>query len=217
MKKTMKKTALLILAVLLWAPPAHAKETVRSFHQRIPIGSAGRIHLDFPVGEVQVTGGDNRQVDLDVKITCNELTDRCESAAKRLRVVFNRADGQLEIRVADWPPMGATKGLNVEAVLRVPRNLPLRADLSVGKLTIDGIAADVTADHGVGEVHGTLPKEAIGSANIDAGIGEASLVAAGRRYSSEGLIVRAIHWDKGPGRGRVKVDCGVGEIHVTLA
>ena len=213
----MKKTALLLLAVLLWTLPAHAKEVVRSFHQRIPIGSAGKIHLDFPVGEVQVTGGDNRQVDLDVKITCNEPTGRCESAAKRLRVVFNRADGQLEIRVADWPAMAATKGLNVDAVLRVPRNLPLRADLSVGKLTIDGIAADVTADLGVGEVGVTLPKEAIGSANIDTGIGEASLVAAGRRYSSAGLIVRAIHWDKGQGRGRVKVDCGVGEIHVTLA
>ena len=94
---------------------------------------------------------------------------------------------------------------------------PGRADLSVGKLTIDGIAADVTADLGVGEVHVTLPKEAIGSANIDTGIGEASLIAAGRRYSSEGLIVRAIHWDKGTGHARVKVDCGVGEIHVTLA
>jgi hypothetical protein len=221
MKRMIKRiaftTALALLAVLLWAVPGAAKEVVRSFHQQIPVESAGRIHLDFPVGEVQVAGWNNRQVDLDVKITCNEPTGRCESAARRLRVVFNRADGQLEIRIADWPSMAATKGLNVDAVLRVPRNLPLRADLSVGKLTIDGIAADVTADLGVGEVHVTLPKEAIGSANIDAGIGEASLVAAGRRYTSAGLIVRAIHWDKGQGRGRVKVDCGVGEIHVTLA
>jgi predicted small secreted protein len=213
----MKKTALLILAVLLWALPATAKETVRSFRQQIPLGTAGRIHLDFPVGEIRVEGWDNRQVGLDVKIICNELTRRCEEGARALRVVFSREDGQLEVRVADWPHFGAAKGLNVNAVMHVPRNLPLRADLGVGSLTIDGIAADVTADLGVGEVHVNLPKEAIGSAAIDAGIGEASLVAAGRRYSSEGLIVRAIHWDKGQGHSRVKVDCGVGEIHVTLA
>ena len=217
MKRTALTASLALLAALLWGGAAGAREVVRSFHQLIPAESAGKIHLDFPVGEVRVTGWDNRQVDLDVKVTCNEPTGRCESAAKCLRVVFNRAGGQLEIRIADWPPMAATKGLNVDAVLRVPRNLPLRADLSVGKLTIDGIAADVTADLGVGEVHVTLPKEAIGSAAIDTGIGEASLVAAGRRYSSAGLIVRAIHWDKGQGHGRVKVDCGVGEIHVTLA
>jgi predicted small secreted protein len=213
----MKKTALLILAVLLWALPAAARETVRSFRQQIPLGTAGKIHLDFPVGEIRVEGWDNPQVGLDVKITCKELTRRCEEGARALRVVFNRDHGQLEIHVTDWPHMGAAKGLNVDAVMRVPRNLPLRADLGVGSLTIDGIAADVTADLGVGEVHVNLPKEAIGSANIDAGIGEASLVAAGRRYSSEGLIVRAIHWDKGLGHSRVKVDCGVGEIHVTLA
>ena len=179
MKRTALTASLALLAALLWGGAAGAREVVRSFHQLIPAESAGKIHLDFPVGEVRVTGWDNRQVDLDVKVTCNEPTGRCESAARRLRVVFNRAGGQLEIRIADWPPMAATKGLNVDAVLRVPRNLPLRADLSVGKLTIDGIAADVTADLGVGEVHVTLPKEAIGSGGATgASIREISLVIA---------------------------------------
>src|ERR1700712_4149685 len=121
----MKKTALLILAVLLWALPATAKETVRSFRQQIPLGTAGRIHLDFPVGEIRVEGWDNRQVGLDVKIICNELTRRCEEGARALRVVFNRDHGQLEIHVVDWPHLGAAKGLNVDAVMHVPRNLPL--------------------------------------------------------------------------------------------
>jgi hypothetical protein len=213
----MKKTALLVLAVLLWAVPASAKEVVRSFRQQIPVGSAGKIHLDFPVGELRVEGWDGRQVDLDVQITCNRSSGRCEDAAKDLRLVYNAAGGQLEIKIKDWPHWGGTKGLNVVATLHVPRNLPLRTDLGVGSLTIQGIAADVTADLGVGEVHVNLPKEAIGSAAIDTGIGEASLVAGGRRYSSAGLISREIHWDKGAGHARVKVDCGVGEIHVTVS
>jgi hypothetical protein len=216
----MKKTALVAstigLAVLLWTVPAGAKEVVRSFRQQIPVGSAGKIHLDFPVGELNVEGWDSRQVDLDVRIICNNPSSRCEDAAKRLRLVYNAADGQLEVKIKDWPHWGGTKGLNVNATLHVPRNLPLSTDLGVGSLTIRGIAADVTADLGVGEVHVTLPKEAIGSAAIDTGIGEASLSAGGRHYSSEGLFTREIHWDQGTGRARVKVDCGVGEIHVTL-
>jgi hypothetical protein len=217
----MKKTALTILtlglAVLLWAVPAAAREVVRSFKQQIPVGNAGKIHLDFPVGELHVEGWNGREVDLDVQITCNRPTSRCEDAAKGLRLVYNATDGQLEVKIKDWPHWGGTKGLNVNATIRVPRNLPLRTDLGVGSLTIEGIAADVTADLGVGEVHVNLPKEAIGSAAIDTGIGEASLSAGGRHYSSEGLFTREIHWEKGTGRARVKVDCGVGEIHVTLS
>jgi hypothetical protein len=217
----MRKIAAFVIflaAALLATVPAAATEVVRSFHQQLPIGAADRIHLDFPVGEVQVEGWDNRQVDLDVRIACDrENTERCKATAKRLRLVYNTDQGQLEIRIADWPSLGAVRGLHVIATLHVPRSLPLRADLGVGKLTIEGIASDVTADLGVGEVHVTLPKEAIGSAAIDTGIGEASLVAAGRRYSNGGLIVRAIHWDKGLGHARVKVDCGIGEIHVELA
>src|SRR5581483_1199833 len=97
--KIMKKTALFLLTVLLWAMPASAKEVVRSFRQQIPVGTAGRIHLDFPVGELHVEGWEGRQVDLDVRITCNRSSDRCADAAKRLRLVYNAAGGQLEVKI----------------------------------------------------------------------------------------------------------------------
>lgn len=218
--KTVKKTALIIftigLAVLLWAMPASAKEVVRSFRQQIPVGSTGSIHLDFPVGELHVEGGAGRQVDLDVRIVCDHSSSRCENAAKGLRLVYNAAGGQLEVKIKDWPHWGGTKGLHVDATIHVPRDLPLKTDLGVGSLTIQGIAADVTADLGVGEVHVNLPKEAIGSATLDTGVGEAKLSAGGRLYSSGGLFTRTINWDRGTGHSRVKVDCGMGEIHVTL-
>jgi len=221
--KTLKKTALiavLSLAVAATAPgatPAGAKEIVRSFRQQIPMGSANRIHLDFPVGELRVEGWDNRQGDLDVEIACEGGgTSRCRRVAQDLRVVYNTDKGQLEIHVKDWPSFGAVRGLNVIATVHVPRSLPLRADLGVGEMTIQGIAGDLTAKIGVGEIQATLPKAAVGSARLDAGIGESSLVAFGRRYSSSGLISRKLTWDRGTGHSRVKVDCGVGEIRVTL-
>lgn len=212
----MKKTALILAAALLWVVPAGAEEVVRSFRQQVPVGTADKIHLDFPVGSLQVDGWAGSKMDLDVKIVCQDASSRCEEAARELRLVYNTSGDTLEVRVKDWPRFGAVKGLNVRGAVHVPRQLALRAELGVGELHIQGTAGDLTVDLGVGEVHVTLPKEAFRTARIDTGIGEASLVAGGRRYSSEGLITRTIHWDKGAGRAGVQVDCGVGEIHVEL-
>jgi hypothetical protein len=212
----MKKTALILAAALLWVVPAGAEEVVRSFRQQVSVGNADKIHLDFPVGELQIDGWDDSKVDLDVKIVCQNPTSRCEEAAQKLRLVYDASGDTLEVRVKDWPRFGATKGLHVRGAIHVPRQLALNAELGVGELHIQGTANDTTVDLGVGEVHVTLPKAAFRTARIDTGIGEASLVAAGRRYTSEGLFTRTIHWDRGEGRAGVKVDCGVGEIHLNL-
>jgi len=212
----MKKTALILTAALLWATAASAEEVVRSFRQQVPVGTADKIHLDFPVGELQVDGWEGSKLDLDVKIVCQDVSSRCEEAARELRLVYNASGDTMEVRVKDWPRFGAVKGLHVRGAIHVPRQLALRAELGVGEVHIQGTAGDLTVDLGVGEVHVTLPKEAFRTARIDTGIGEASLVAGGRRYSSGGLITPTIHWDKGAGRSGVQVDCGVGEIHVTL-
>jgi hypothetical protein len=137
-------------------------------------------------------------------------------AAEALRLVYNTSGDQLRVEVKNWPKLGGSRGLHVRARINVPRDLPLRAELGVGEMNVQGIANDLTVDLGVGEVNITLPKEAIGSVDLDTGIGEASLIAAGRRYESAGLMARELHWDKGTGRAGVKVDCGVGEIDVTL-
>ena len=217
----MKKTALLLsialFAGMAVAVPAGASEIVRSFIQQIPVGDSEEIALDFPVGEVSVEAWDNPQVHLDVKIACNKKTgrSRCEEAAKALRLVYNTSGDRLRVEVKNWPKM-AGKSLHVIAKVNVPRNLPLWTDLGVGELNVEGTAGDLTVDLGVGEVNVTLPKDAIRSVDLDTGIGEANLRADGRHYESAGLMVRQITWNKGTGNARVKVDCGVGEIGVSL-
>jgi hypothetical protein len=150
-----------------------------------------------------------------VKVECNRRTNRCMEAAKALRLVYNTTGSRLRVEVKHWPKVGH-RGLHVVARINVPRDLPLRTDLGVGELNIEGIAGDLTVDVGVGEVSITLPKEAIGSVTLDTGIGEANLVASGRRYESSGFLAQELRWDKGPGRAGVSVNCGVGEIDVTL-
>lgn len=216
----MKKTALILSAALfagvLGAVPAGASEIVRSFKQQIPVGDADEIALDFPVGEVTVEAWDNPQVNLEVKIACNKRTSRCEENAKTLRLVYNTSGDRLRVKVKNWPKFAGNKGLHVIAKVNVPRNLPLWTDLGVGELNVQGTEGDLTVDLGVGEVNVTLPKDSIRSVDLDTGIGEASLRADGRHYESAGLMARQLTWNKGTGNARVKVDCGVGEIGVSL-
>ena len=213
----MKKTILILAAALvLGVAPVAAEEIMRSFSQQIPVGDAEEIALDFPVGEITVEAWDNPQVNLNVKIACNKRTSRCEEAAKAVRLVYNTSGNRLRVEVKNWPKMSGGKGMHVIAKVNVPRNLPLWTDLGVGELNVQGTEGDLTVDLGVGEVNMTLPKEAIRSVDLDTGIGEANLTAEGRRYESAGLMARQLTWHKGPGNARVKVDCGVGEIGVSL-
>lgn len=212
----MKRTVLILAAALLWVAPAGADEVVRAFKQQIPTGSAEKIYLDFPVGEVRVEGWSESRVDLDVKIECNRATERCREAAKGLRLVYDNSGERLKVEIKNWPKMSGGRGMNVVAHVRVPRDLALTANLGVGELEVSGIQGDLVADLGVGEVSVTLPRESIGSVSLDTGVGDANLVVDGRRYQSSGLVAKEVRWTKGTGRAGVTVDCGVGEIDVRL-
>jgi hypothetical protein len=214
----MKKLTLALVAVLFCAVPAladDADEVVRSFQKRIPANGVDRIHLDFPVGEVEVTGWSEGDLDARLDLVCDRDSSRCRDAAQKVRFLYDTSGDELRLRVKDWPKR-TMKGLHVRARISVPRALALRAELGVGELTVKGVESDLTADLGVGEVNITLPESAVGSVSLDTGIGEASLYADGQHYESAGLFVREVNWKKGTGRGRVEVDCGVGEINVSL-
>jgi hypothetical protein len=211
----MKKLILPVAAALLCALPARADEVVRTFQKQIPVAGVEDIHIEIPVGELEIEAGDGSQVETKVEILCKHGKPRCLEAAKNLRFVYSTDDGRLHFQLKDWPKVNS-KGLQVRARFIVPRDLPLRTELGVGELTVQGIEADLEVDLGVGEVNVTMPEAAVSSVKLDTGIGEAGLRAGGRHYESEGLFVRQISWNKGKGQAHVEVDCGVGEINVAL-
>lgn len=213
----MKRLSLLIAAAaLLIALPASArdKETVRTLEKTIPAQGAEAIDLDFPVGEVEVEGWDQSAVEAKVEIQCENRSSRCVEAARKVEIVAETEDERLSLHLKNWPR--SSRGMHVFVRVHVPRSLPLKAELGVGELSIQGIEADLDADLGVGEVNVTLPEGAVRSVNLDAGIGESNLQAGGRWYENAGLIVRELKWREGSGQSNVEVDLGVGEINVVL-
>lgn len=212
----MKRIPAVLALALACALPLRASETVRHFTQDLTVQNADKVALDFPVGEVRVTGWDQRQVQLDVRLKCHRETDRCIAAAKAVRLVYRMAGDTLRVEIKNWPKFSGGKGLQVEAQVSVPRDLPLIANLGVGELVISGLEADLDGDLGVGELRVTLPQSAVRQVHLDTGIGESSLVAGGQRFERGGLISRGIDWRDGTGRSTIHLDCGVGEIAVTL-
>ena len=211
----MKKLALTLAAALLCALPASADVTVRHLEKQIPAGSIQQVNLDIPVGEVEVTGWEQPQVHVDVKLECNRDREACRKAAEKIQVVYSQDDDRLRIEMKNWPKWG-NNGLEAHIRVQVPRQLALNADLGVGEMEIAGIEGHLNADVGVGELDITLPASAVASVSADTGVGEANLSASGHRYESSGLVAKTIKWTKGTGSSKVKADVGVGEINVRL-
>lgn len=213
----MRKTTWILAAALLWTLPALADsdEVVRRFVKEIPADGVERVVVDVPVGEVVIEGSADQQVHLEVRLECEDHKSGCEDLAQRVKVVYSREDGELTLRLKEWPK-SRNKGLEAHVHVQMPRDLPLKAHLGVGELSIAALESSVEADLGVGELNITLPADAVGSVNADTGIGEASLVAGGRHYESAGLVAREIRWTKGTGKARIEADCGVGEIDIRL-
>ena len=217
MKRSAWITLSIAAAALLWTLPANADAdvVVRHFDKQFAQGNAQRVLVDVPVGQVIIEGTDERQVHLDVSLMCERREGECAEIAQRVKVVYSTEDDELALRIKEWPKT-RNKGLQAMVRVRVPRNLPLEADLGVGELRIENVASDLRADLGVGELSITMPESVVSSVNADTGVGDANLRAGGRRYQSSGLIAKEIRWSQGPGKSHIEADCGVGEISIAL-
>ncbi|HYG63579.1 MAG TPA: hypothetical protein VEL74_13440 [Thermoanaerobaculia bacterium] len=211
----MKKPILIAAAVLVSTLPLSADETIRTLNERYAAGDVKSLYLDVPVGEVVVQGGGASQVTVEVELECDSDRSRCAELAKAVRLQGGKKGDRLQVELDNWPK-GNGQGLQANVRVTMPRDLALQTDLGVGELRISGIEQDVNADVGVGEVSVTMPESAVRSVNLDSGVGDATLRTSEKRIQGSGMVGKELKWNKGTGSADVRVDCGVGEIGVSL-
>lgn len=211
----MKNKILSLLTLgILGAMSTKAEEPVRTLNQTITAEGIDSIALEFPVGQLTVEGWDQPRVEMEVRLECRPRKKSCLHAAEAVQIISATEDRALHVELQGWPKH-RTRKMQANALVRVPRNLPLAAELGVGNVRVTGVTSDLSVDLGVGDVNLTLSESSISSVNVDVGLGDAFLSAHDKRYVGSGLVGKKLNWE-GSGQAELKVDCGVGDVNVDL-
>jgi hypothetical protein len=196
----------------------------------LPLGAADRtitgrweltgdqdVRFDFPVGELHVVGTEDQAVEVDLDIRCKRSTSRCLDAMAEIELLAHSGQRRLTLEI-DRHPTWLWDSLELDGEVRLPATRDLTVDMGIGALEIEGLSGDLTVDMRVGEVRMSLPASAVRALHLDVGVGDANArfpegwVEGSRSF----LVGSEVYWDDGPGKARIRVDLGVGEIDARL-
>jgi hypothetical protein len=194
---------------------ASAEDTVRTISQQFDAANLDQLELEFPVGELIVDAWDRPQVQIEVRLECERQKAACREAAEAVKLASSTEGKGLELELKGWPK-SSSKGLEAHVQIHAPRGMAVDAELGVGELRINGMANDVQAELGVGNVSLNLPQATVATVSLEAGVGDASLSTADKKYTGSGFVGKELRWKKGAGLAAVHAECGVGDVKVAL-
>lgn len=208
--------SLLVLSLLLVLPAAAAGGEIREIGGSFPIEEQNAIRIDMPVAEVEVLGIAGRTVEVEFTATCKR-DHHCKEVLEDLAFESHGSRNTLRVDFVGYPKWGKGR-VELEGVIRVPRDMEIEIELGVGELEIKDLAADLRVELGVGEVNAWIDKKHTRSVTLDAGVGEVELYGAGTRIEGRRsmLVGSEVYWDEGQGAARVFLEVGVGEISVWM-
>jgi DUF4097 and DUF4098 domain-containing protein YvlB len=150
------------LLALLLAIPAHAQVT-QEFHRTVSLPANGRVSLDNVNGNVEITGWERNEVQIDVVKRARDQ-QRLDEASIEVEA------GSDYVRIHTQYPQGRTNNnpASVNYTLHVPQNARLEhISLVNGSLTIQKVTGDVTANlvNGKASVRDLTGEASISSVN----------------------------------------------------
>lgn len=129
------------LLTLLLTAPSYAQVT-QDFHRTVPLSATGRVSLDNVNGNVEITGWDRNEVQIDAAKTARDQQKLDEA-----RIDVNASSDSVEIKT--HYPEGHTNNspASVRYQLHVPQNARLdRINLVNGSLTVQKVSGEVRAN-----------------------------------------------------------------------
>jgi hypothetical protein len=216
MIQKMKILTLAVTFILNITGFINADTTVRTLTKELSAEDIEWVFIDLPIGSLEVKGTSGSTVQLHLKVKCEDRdNNKCRHAAEEIELDVNQHSDGIEIGIDHWPKL-RNKGMSLDGLLEVPRQLVLEVELGVGEVAVSGMKDDIEIDCGVGEVSVEMEESDVRSVNLDAGVGEATLRVGGRTIEGSGFIGHGLDWRDGPGKAYIEIDCGVGSIDVYL-
>lgn len=192
-------TVAVILGILWLArPPRDGATWRRTEEQRFPTGQTRTVEIINPVGSVEVHGEESDEIAIHVQIVADGETEAvAQQRAEQVRLHMTTA-GERLLLAADQLPQPARDGVQVHWLVRVPPTLALRADNSVGPVSLTGLRGPADVTTATGEIRAT----------------RAALATPTTLRTSTGQI----RWQGalGSAQGRYEVTTSVGEVTIIL-
>lgn len=210
--------AVLALAAAVFPAVASAGSSVeiRNLTANVSAAGAQRVEVDAPVGELRVDGAATSTVAVRVLVRCEKpVKPDCRRKAEDIQLAATAVGDRVRVALRGWPK-GGNDGLSLSLAVTMPRDLALVGELGVGELVVEGVEAGARLELGVGEMRIEVPAASVRRAELEVGVGEASLMVGGRRIEGKGFLGREIDWTSGRGRHAIDAEVGVGEIEVRL-
>ena len=140
-RKTLKATMLGSLLTLLLATSLQAQVT-QDFHRTVPLSASGRVSLDNVNGNVEITGWDRNEVQIDAVKKARDQ-QRLDEA----RIEVNASGDSVEIKTRYPESHTNNNPASVHYELHVPQNARLdHINLVNGSLTVQKVSGEVTAN-----------------------------------------------------------------------
>jgi hypothetical protein len=188
-------------------------------------GSARRVVIDLPAGDVEVRNGDGATIAVkgEIRRHCDGYRQR-EKAQRiaddvSLVVSVNGADATVKRKFgANADTWNArSHHTTVRAVVTVPVGMDVELTTHFGEVELDGSFGNIDIDLRAGEIRVRTPRANVKDLKASVMIGEVHTDVGDVSEEHEGVFPGRTHWvNASGGRSNVDVHTTVGEVNVTL-
>lgn len=211
-------------ALLLLATTAAAEERVVNRFQVAALrGTATRVIVDIPTGDITIRNGQSDRV--SVTGTASRDPDGPRSRSKEQRIVDASSveivgrNEEITIRRkfgSDADSFRAQTFTSYEVVIEVPPGLNVDVKTHTGEVTIQGSFGDIDVDLRAGEIDARLPRRDVRELRASCRIGEVRTNIGNEIVEREGIFPGRTRYLNPEGRSFVNLHTTVGEVNVEL-
>lgn len=176
-----------------------------------------RLEIRIPAGDLDISAAaTDGRLRAEARVRCPDLQSKCAKRLADLDFVLEEHDGRLKLGFNHNSSWSFREG-EIRVRVELPPTQSLLLDVTGGDVSIKDVETCLTVNMEAGDLRVDLPVDNVRSALVDTGMGDASLIVKGRKYSRRSMLVGAEgEWMGGAGHCDIDVDLQAGDARVEL-
>ena len=212
-----------ILATLVIASSAAAKDATHEFQAAIARGAIQRVVIDISAGSFTIRNGASNRLALSGRASRDYDGSKEALWAQKVvndtsvEFVVNGAEAIVRRKFGkNAQSFRARKFTGIDLRLELPPGMDVDFDTAAGEIDMDGHFGDIDVDLRAGEVDIRTPRSRVRELNASCRVGEVRTHLGNEIVTREGLFPGKTHFFNAAGTAHVNVHVTAGEVDVTL-